>query len=242
MLSPTGITPAKTLSIPYPLITLHAIQHAPSLSSPNSKRYNVYLQISPPSVSETDDLTEIIVTPNLSFSTSQSPLGDRMAVDDPSAAQTYTQETLTKALFKALTNCADLHPTQGSSDAVGFFSDGEDEDGEDESDSDFDDAIAFEGVVGYGDAMDLDPEIRKPKFNIKRKGSGFPGDGGWITSENVHLLGGGGSSSATPAVTPGGLGPGAGSVRPRDDSEDDATVGADGVEGGVDGTKWRRTH
>ena len=193
-------------------------------------------------MSETDDLTEIIVTPNLSFSTSQSPLGDRMAVDDPSAAQTYTQETLTKALFKALTNCADLHPTQGSSDAVGFFSDGEDEDGEDESDSDFDDAIAFEGVVGYGDAMDLDPEIRKPKFNIKRKGSGFPGDGGWITSENVHLLGGGGSSSATPAVTPGGLGPGAGSVRPRDDSEDDATVGADGVEGGVDGTKWRRTH
>ena len=139
-------------------------------------------------------------------------------------------------MFAALTRCADLHPTNSSS-AMGFFDD-EDEDEDEGRDDDQDDAIAFEGLVGSGDEMDVDHSftlIRK-KSSKGISGDCMLGDGEWITSENVHLL--------TKVKIEGGLGPGAGSVRPRQDDDDESgAANGDGVNGGVEGTenKWRRT-
>lgn len=149
------------------------------------------------------------------------------AVSNGSMPQ-YNQETLTKAVFEALTRCADLHPTHHS-DAQGFFDEPDDEDSG--TDDEQEDQIAFEGTIGYGnDAMDIE------SFNIPKFG-GPPGDGGWITSENVHLL-----ENGNQVKVAGGLGPGAGSVRPRSDDEDENGPSGEQHEcGGAVENKWRRT-
>lgn len=224
---------SKTLVIPYPLITLHALQHAPSLSSPQMKLYKIYLQVSPPSASSDtfeDNLMELVVIPRLPVTPIPSS-SDAMMLDQSAQAAIngntvqYNQETLTKAVFDALTRCADLHPTHSSA-AQGFFDEPDDED--DGTDDEQEDQIAFEGTIGYGDdAMDIE------SFSIPKFG-GPPGDGGWITSENVHLLDNGGHVRIS-----GGLGPGAGSVRPRLDDEDDDRP--DGHEHETMENKWRRT-
>lgn len=127
---------------------------------------------------------------------------------------------------------------------MGFFDDEDSPDDEDGTDDEQEDPIAFEGGVGFGDAMDVDQSFTKITSWKSGKGigsAGFPGDGGWITSENVHLL--------EKVKVEGGLGPGAGSVRPREDDDDDddedtsrangnGTTNGDGM--GVD-AKWRRT-
>lgn len=162
-------------------------------------------------------------------------------MDNDTAETNYSQETLTKAMFAALTRCADLHPTNSSS-AMGFFDD-EDEEEEEGSDDEQEDQISFEGPVGYGDEMDVDhtfTRIKKKKSNKAIGSGGMPGDGGWITSENVHLL--------EKVKIEGGLGPGAGSVRPReDDEEEEGEVagvpnGEGEPNGGKEGTeaKWRK--
>ncbi|KAF8469450.1 regulator of volume decrease after cellular swelling-domain-containing protein [Kalaharituber pfeilii] len=225
----------KTLSIPYPFITLHAIQHSPSLSSPTSKLFNLYLQItsSPSSSDDSDELIELIIIPHLPAYSKPSS-ADAMVVDNVDSITNYTQETLTKAMFAALTRCADLHPTHNSS-AMGFF---DDEDDEDVSASDDEDGDQI-AIEGYGDAMDVDHAFAKikPKKESKAIGTaGAPGDGGWITSENAHLL--------EKVKIEGGLGPGAGSVRPREDDDDEPEAnGNDGAEVRRDGAenKWRRT-
>ena len=137
-------------------------------------------------------------------------------------------------MFAALTRCADLHPTNSSS-AMGFFDD-EDEEEDEGRDDDQDDAIAFEELVGSGDEMDVDHSFTRIKKKSS-KGDGILGDGEWITSENVHLL--------EKVKIEGGLGPGAGSVRPRQEDDDDESgvANGDGINGGTQGTetKWRRT-
>ena len=188
-------------------------------------------------MSEDDDPIELIITPHLP--THKPNSSDAMAMDTTPGSETnHSQESLTKAMFAALTCCADLHPTN-SSGAMGFFDDEDDEE-DDGTDDEQDDAIAFEGPVGYGDEMDVDHAFtRIKKKSSKGIGSaGMPGDGGWITSENVHLL--------EKVKVEGGLGPGAGSVRPRDDDEEEDSGPANGdghLNGGKEGTeaKWRRT-
>jgi len=193
---------------------------------------------------EDDDPIELIITPHLpthkSSTTQTTNSPDAMAMDaTPDSQINHSQESLTKAMFAALTCCADLHPTK-SSGAMGFFDDEDDEE-DDGTDDEQEDAIAFEGPVGYGDEMDVDHAfIKIKKKSSKGVGSaGMPGDGGWITSENVHLL--------EKVKVEGGLGPGAGSIRPRDDDEeeeDSEPANGDGhLNGGKEGTeaKWRRT-
>lgn len=159
-----------------------------------------------------------------------------MAVDTtPGSEANHSQESLTKAMFAALTRCADLHPTN-SSGAMGFFDDEDDED-YDGTDDEQEDAIAFEGPVGYGDEMDVDHAFtRIKKKSSKGIGSaGMLGDGGWITSENVHLM--------EKVKVEGGLGPGAGRVRLRDEEEEEDSGLANGnghLNGGIE-VKWRRT-
>lgn len=67
----------------------------------------------------------------------------------------------------------------------------------------------------------------------------MPGSGGWITAENVgEFFDGDGNFRGA-----GSLGEGAGSVRGRDEVEEEVDADGDrnGVEGGEEETKWRRT-
>ncbi|KAA8912420.1 regulator of volume decrease after cellular swelling-domain-containing protein [Sphaerosporella brunnea] len=85
-----------------------------------------------------------------------------------------------------------------------------------DSEGEDDDRILFEGD---GEESRLD---------------GFPGEGGWITAENIDQF------RFEDVEIPAGmtiLGPGAGNVRPREEDDDVATDDAAGPED----TKWRRT-
>lgn len=79
-------------------------------------------------------------------------------------------------------------------------------------------------------------------------GGGMPGQGGWITAENMHEFEGDfedaeevdGEDDGEAVVA---LGPGAGTRRTRGDDVDDEDHGVDGegVNGVKDETKWQRT-
>ena len=121
------------------------------------------------------------------------------------------EQTPAQALFNALSNCSNLHP-----DPV-------DDDNESAHGS---------RLVQAGLAIPLggeDSGLPPP----------MPGSGGWITAENMHefvdedgnWIEGGNDEDEDDAP----LGPGAGTVRPRD--------GDDGEDGPTDGdeSKWQRT-
>ncbi len=181
------------------------------------------MQIStvPPSEDDGDPETTIEMT----ITPSASPPQDTVP---ESSTQT---ETPARKLFNAVSACSNLHP-----DLVG---DGDEADGDDDDA----DPILFEGGVGYESGIIIpsaaagsdDSSLPPP----------FPGSGGWITAENVgeyfdaegNWTGRGEGQSAQ------GLGPGAGSVRPREDESGPAAPSAPAVEAATEGeeTKWRRT-
>jgi len=137
--------------------------------------------VSNPDNFDEDDLLEITIVPV--------PAGEK------------SQDELTDALFKAMSDCASLHPDPANSD----------------DDDDEEDRIVFEN---NGDEPRLE---------------GFPGEGGWITAENVHQF-----QFEDAEDGAGALGPGAGSIRLRDDADVEAVaVDQDGIDG--EETKWRRT-
>jgi nucleotide-sensitive chloride channel 1A len=164
----------RGLSISYPAIGLHALGSSPSPALSESTQV-VFLQLNlhdADTINSDDDL-EILDITILPLTT---------AVPEPAEGE---QIPPAKALFEALSACADLHPdpqTPGSDDP---------------------------GL----------PE---------------PGDGGWITAENMDRF-----VDAEGDFT-GMLGPGAGTVHEReDDEEEEEGVNGDGPED--DDTKWQRT-
>lgn len=122
-------------------------------------------------------------------------------------AEAIPEQTPVQAMFNALSNCSNLHPDP--------IDDEEDGDGSHLIQA----GLAIPGTTDGG----LPPAM--------------PGSGGWITAENMHefvdedgnWIEGQEEEDDTENET---LGAGAGSVRPRDDAENE--------EGG-DETKWRRT-
>lgn len=138
-------------------------------------------------------------------------------------------ETPIQSLFAAISACANLHPDPVDADA-----DGDEEMGHP--------PIMVEGGVGY-ESTHTGTEIGLPPP--------MPGSGGWITAENVgeffdeegNFRGQGG----------GGLGPGAGVVRGREEDGEEGRWEDAGREGEGEGngvgegmedgeeTKWRRT-
>jgi nucleotide-sensitive chloride channel 1A len=140
-------------------------------------------------------------------------------------ADQESTETPAEALFTALSACANLHP-----DNIGAGGDDEEEQDQDQ---------AMEGSVLFQNGLVI------PGNNAGGLPPALPGSGGWITAENMHEYfdeegnwKGGNAEGDEEAPEP-QLGPGAGTVRPRD--EQDAADG--GGEAATEGeeTKWRRT-
>jgi nucleotide-sensitive chloride channel 1A len=125
-------------------------------------------------------------------------------------------ETPTQMLYNAVSACSNLHP-----DPV--------EPGdEDEDDEESKHAFFQFGQEGMGSNGDLPPPV--------------DGSSGWITADNMHEFfdeEGNWIAEGEPPSFP-GLGPGAGTVRAREEENGDGE-GRDGQEGEVDETKWRRT-
>lgn len=178
------------LSIPYPAISLHAIQTLTDPADPTQQVQGLYMQLDladPFSADEDDaepDTVELTLIPP-----PMSTEGGRSAIQD---------------LFEAVSNCSNLHPDPSF------------EDDEEMGDGDVDSRIVFEGNVGYEDISGL-PGVQA---GVSDGGlpPPFPGSGGWITAENVseyfdeegNWLGEGSGET---------LGEGAGRVRNRDEVE-----------------------
>ncbi|KIX94145.1 uncharacterized protein Z520_10171 [Fonsecaea multimorphosa CBS 102226] len=222
------------LSIPYPSISLHAIQSLPQPSP--GEQQGLYMQIiSFPSTEESaaaaqdedvePDSISVTVIP-----TASAPPQVASASGDGLEGEDQPEQTPVVAMFNALSACSNLHP-----DPV------EDEEGEDAGGSRlFRAGLAFPGSTDGG----LPPAM--------------PGSGGWITAENMdEFFDAEGNwigddeqedqeeeSGDEPGAAASGeppLGPGAGTVRPRQDTEEQGNGdGADGA-GEAEETKWRRT-
>lgn len=178
------------VSIPYPAISLHAIQRLADPANPATEVQGLYMQLElsdPYEVNDEEDedmgLVEITLI--------------------PAPASEGLQSSI-QALFEAVSNCSNLHP-----DPI-------DQEDEDMDGDGTDSRIVFEGNVGYEGISGL-PGVQQ---GVSDGGlpPPFPGSGGWITAENVsqyfdedgNWIGGGDEEV---------LGEGAGRVRTRDETE-----------------------
>ncbi|OAP61470.1 hypothetical protein AYL99_03673 [Fonsecaea erecta] len=216
------------LSIPYPSISLHAIQSLPQPSP--GEQQGLYMQIisfpSPESGAQDEDTDPDSISVTVIPTASAPPQVVSGTTHDGLEGEDKPEQTPVVAMFNALSACSNLHP-----DPV------EDDDGEDGGGSRlFRAGLAFPGSSDGG----LPPAM--------------PGSGGWITAENMHEFFDeegnwiGGDDQAEPdeddgdgaaAASDDPLGPGAGTVRPRQDTErgDEDAAGV----GEAEETKWRRT-
>ena len=210
------------LSIPYPSISLHAIQTLPQPSA--REQQGLYMQIiSQPSAlaageAEEPDTISLTVIPTASGPPQGAPQSG--TTEEGLEGEESPEQTPVMAMFNALSACSNLHPDpveQGDEDRDGGAS------------RLFRAGLALPGAQDGG----LPPPM--------------PGSGGWITAENMHeffdeegnWIGGDEVEEGEDEIEDDGLGPGAGTVRVR---EDDEQGNGDAVEGdGTDETKWRRT-
>ncbi|KAL2220154.1 regulator of volume decrease after cellular swelling-domain-containing protein [Thermoascus aurantiacus ATCC 26904] len=214
------------VAIPYPSISLHAIQRLrlPDSSSPEGTEgaevQGLYMQIAKPAAEgaaveedeEEESITLTIVPPPAP------PAPAPAATEEDAEMMTDAEkpeETPTQALFAAVSACSNLHP-----DPVAPGDEDDDEEyGGIQGSSLFQSGLIAPGSQNGG----LPPPVE--------------GSSGWITAENMHeyfdeqgnWIGGGEAPPTLP------LGPGAGTVRPREDD------GGDGEGGENEETKWRRT-
>ena len=201
------------VSIPYRSISLHAIQTLPSPSAGSSEQ-GVYMQL----LTSTDESSSEDVEPD-SFSMTLVPTASAPPVpagtepDVELDTEDKPEQTPVQALFNALSDCANLHP-----DPV--------EDGEDQEEG-------VSRLIRSGLAIPGDESGGLPPP--------MPGSGGWITAENMHefvdddgnFIQDEDEADGVQASEP--LGPGAGSVRARDEGLPNHD------ENGGDETKWQRT-
>lgn len=211
------------VAIPYPSISLHAIQR---LRLPDSAEevQGLYMQVANPSpeVGEEDEeeesITMTVVPPPAApapaaAAEQPTPGTEEVEMTEAEQAAEKPEETPTQALFAAVSACSNLHPDPVEED--------EDEEG-------------YEGGV-QGSSLYQSGLIAPGSGN-----GGLPppmeGSSGWITAENMHEYFdeqgnwiGGGEEPTLP------LGPGAGTVREREEE------GGNGEGGESEETKWRRT-
>ncbi|MCJ1314438.1 hypothetical protein MMC25_008120 [Agyrium rufum] len=171
--------------------------------------------------------------------------------NNDTSRSTVASTPSTKYLFKAVSACADLHPDppsqgSGSPDVGDVDMEMEDGGGKEEDG-------AYSVLQGPGGGSGSGGGGR----GANGLPPAFPGSGGWITAENVGEF-----FDAEGNWRGGGLGPGAGIVRMREEDEEDEEGGDDGdgrmddaedggtTSGGINGgngdvageeTKWRRT-
>lgn len=209
------------LSIPYPSISLHAIQR---LRVPGSETevQGLYMQIATPTPSADDDeeecITLTVVPPsepgvvggNTATAEAATSTAAERATQDLSEAPT---ESPMQMLYGAVSACSNLHPDPAESD-------------EEEEGGKF---FGADGIM----AGTSDGGLPEP----------VEGSSGWITAENVGDFMdengeyvGPGCGVEVPWTEDAELGPGAGNVHGREENGD----GAEG-EDESDETKWRRT-
>lgn len=193
------------LAIPYRSIALHAVSAA-----------GLYVQLSTDAGASGEDDEEAADTVEMTLTPATT---NGAAVDG---------ERPVDALFRALSDCADLHP------------DPHEEDHEDET------GAAMPSFVIHGNGTeDVNGglyQITAPAGEAGPPGlpPPMPGSGGWITAENMHEYFDEEGNWKADGPAPGMLGPGAGTVREReaedDGEEKDNEQGEDGEE-----AKWQRT-
>ncbi|EER41263.1 conserved hypothetical protein [Histoplasma capsulatum H143] len=243
---------AKTgVAIPYPSISLHAIQRLqiPNSTSPATSSVSdentvqgLYMQLSADSQDsqEDEDMEEdstclTIVPPPPQLQPPPQPQQQDEFLTTEEEENKHSQ-TPAQDLFAAVSACSNLHPdpaSQHGSDEEG------DADMQNHPTEQLDGSILYQrGLITPGNSTGSLPPA-------------MPGSGGWITAENMHEYFDedgnwkGGEDIGDGSEGPGGasLGPGAGMVRPRE--KDGEGNGQDAVdvntnEGGEE-TKWRRT-
>ncbi|TAQ91272.1 hypothetical protein B7494_g424 [Chlorociboria aeruginascens] len=203
-------TLSKGVSIPYPSISLHAIQTLPDPAQPSEKLQGLYMQLElldSYSVTDDDDsavLELTLIPPTLPITTTDANSSELAATSTPIPA-TARPISAIQALFVAVSTCSNLHPDP-------LFEDSEDDE----------DRIVFEGNVGYTGISGLPGVYSGWEGDLPPP---FPGGGGWITAENV-----GEYFDEEGNWIKEGLGEGAGHVRRRSEVGDDEDDEDDGEE------------
>ncbi|CEJ59998.1 hypothetical protein PMG11_08595 [Penicillium brasilianum] len=203
---------SRGISIAYPLISLHAIQRLRVPGASDTEVQGLYMQIVTPTAPTSEDDIEQCITMTL--------VPPELTAEQRAAREENDEpvETPTQALYDAVSACSNLHP-----DPVEPGDEDEDEDGESKH------AFFQFGQEGMGS---FDGDLPPP----------VDGSSGWITADNMHEFfdeEGNWIGEGEPPSFP-GLGPGAGTVRTREEENGDGE-GRDGEEGEGDETKWRRT-
>lgn len=152
--------------------------------------------------------TQIALSPDASSTTNPDVYDDdeliELTIFTPDSTETGDQ-TGAQELFKAMSTCAGLH------------ADPDQESGDEE--------------MGQGPQILLEGALPGEIEPMEGQSlEGFLQGGGWVTADNVHMFG---DPEEDDAATT-GLGPGAGTVRPREEDGDQATEENDD-------SKWRRT-
>ncbi|EEQ29239.1 hypothetical protein McanMca71_006643 [Microsporum canis] len=221
------------IAIPYPLISLHAIQRLPLPSSAdNDSVQGLYMQLATgggdESMDEDADEESISLT-IIPLSTPSAQSADNSATsgaNDDLEEDKKTQSHI-EALFEAVSACSNLHP-----DPV----DHDDEDRYEDADEGEEFHQQLQGSALFRSGLIF------PGNNTGGLPPALPGSGGWITAENAHEYFDEDGNWKGGEEVP--LGAGAGTVRPRADddvgmNEDDASANENGTPG--DESKWRRT-
>ncbi|KAK5093302.1 hypothetical protein LTR70_005018 [Exophiala xenobiotica] len=192
------------ISIPYPTISLHAIQSLPTPTATEPQFQGLYMQLIP-SVPDTNDEPPDTVSLTIIPTASAPPpfTAPTANEDDAIESEDNPEQTPVMALFTALSDCSNLHP-----DPV--------EDEEEQGSRLMQAGLAISGTS--------DGTMPPP----------MPGSGGWITAENMHefidedgnFIQDTDETAETAEDGDGELGPGAGTVRgaPDDgkaDNDDD---------------------
>ncbi|MCJ1464865.1 hypothetical protein MMC07_003480 [Pseudocyphellaria aurata] len=214
------------ITIPYPAISLHAIQPSTSPARPSSVYLQILKELGSYDDHDPDSTISITLIPANPTPEHHSPIAESESSSNEAPVSS------TDRLFAALTDCANLHPdptSEPGSDAGGpaiaYYGNGHSESATNE----------------YSSTLALPPPV--------------PGSGGWITAENVgdfydddgnpreqEDMGNHMTRIAPFESVERPLGDGAGRVRARDDNGD-VTDEETHVNGHVNGddTKWRRT-
>lgn len=176
---------------------------------------------------EEDSIILTIVPPPAGEAASTTTGGDMTAEE---SADTKPEETITQALFAAVSACSNLHP-----DPVAP--------GEEEDEDDYGESYEQPGVGGI-----LQAGLAFPGATDGGLPPPVDGSSGWITAENMHEYfdeeGNWIADGEPPAsMSLPGLGPGAGNVHGRNDDNEDEVQNGNGAgeENGDGETKWRRT-
>lgn len=141
-------------------------------------------------------------------------LGAQLAATENNPAENQPEQTPVMAMFTALSNCSNLHPDPTDpSEQQNYISESRL----------FQAGMLMLGVEGGG----LPPAM--------------PGSSGWITAENMHEhfdeQGNWIGDEEEEVTEEEALGPGAGSIRPRDETG----AGEENGEGDESDRKWQRT-